>query len=70
MNCFAITTSYLQTKIRVIHIFQTRDFVNIGFSEITVNDHIMTFSDSNCNTMFVIQKFYLSLCEIFSENAR
>ena len=49
MNCFAITTSYLQTKIRVIHIFQTRDFVNIGFSEITVNDHIMTFSDSNCN---------------------
>ena len=49
MNCFAITTSYRQTKIRAVHIIQTHDewvhFVNIAFSEITVNHHIMRFSD-------------------------
>ena len=66
MNCFSITTSHRQTKIRVAHIFQTHDelvhLVNIAFSEVTVNDHIMTFSD-----LFVIQKFYFSLCEIFQK---
>ena len=66
MNCFAITTSYRQTKIRADHIFQTRyewdHFVNIAFSEITVNHRIMKFSD--------FQEFYFSSCEIFSENVK
>lgn len=68
MNCFAITTSYRQTKIRAVHIIQTHDewvhFVNIAFSEIPVNDNIVKISD----LMSVIKKFYFSLC-VFLENS-
>ena len=67
MNCFAITTSYRQTKIRAVHIIQTHDewvhFVNIAFSEIPVNDNIVKISD-----LSVIKKFYFSLC-VFLENS-
>ena len=66
MNCFAITTSYRQTKIRAVHIIQTHDewvhFVNIAFSEIPVNDNIVKISD--------FPMFYFSLCDIFSENVK